>query len=433
MRLWVKWMYKCAVTSLGCKVNQCEAEALKEEMRALSYEIVDFSEKADVYIINTCCVTAEGERKSRQTVRRVLNVNENAVICVTGCAAQKTPDVFKKIKGVSIVAGNSQKHLLPQMIKEKLDDIFVEDMAKYSVYQDMPDSAGEKTRAFIKIQDGCNNFCSYCIIPYVRGRERSRSMESIMLECKRLAEKGFKEIVINGIHLSSYGKEWAYKPDLGDVVENICEIDGIERVRLGSLEPNVVTDEFLTKVTKHKEFSRQYHLSLQSGTDSVLKRMNRKYTASDYLLAVERIRKNYPLSAISTDIITGFPGETEEEFNETLRFSEKVGFAWVHVFPYSIREGTAAAKMENQLDKSVKTQRAHILSELCIKKGEEYRRQFVGEVKTVLCETNTNGVQEGLTEEHISVFFKSEPIENQFVKVKITKITPEGLWGERID
>lgn len=426
-------MFKCAVTSLGCKVNQCEAEALKEEMRALQYEIVDFEEKADVYIVNTCCVTAEGERKSRQVVRRALNANENAVICVTGCAAQKTPEVFKKIKGVSIVAGNSKKHLLPQLIKEKLDDIFVEDMSHYSVYQDMPDSTSEKTRAFIKIQDGCNNFCSYCIIPYVRGRERSRKIESIISECITLSKKGFKEIVINGIHLSSYGKEWNYEIDLGDVVERICEIDGIERVRLGSLEPNIVTDEFLKKVTKHKEFARQYHLSLQSGSDSVLKRMNRKYTTGDYFSAVERIRENYSLSAISTDIITGFPGETEEEFNETLAFAEKIGFAWVHVFPYSQREGTVASKMSGQLDKSVKSERAHVLSELCIKKGEEYRKQFLGKEKIVLAETNVNGIQEGLCEEHISVFFESTPLENQFVKIKITKIIPEGLWGERID
>lgn len=402
-------------------------------MRALQYEIVGFNEKADVYIINTCCVTAEGERKSRQAVRRVLSINEKAIICVTGCAAQKNPEVFKKIKGVAIVAGNSKKHLLPQMIKEKLDDIFVEDMTHFSLYTDMPDSIGEKTRAFIKVQDGCNNFCSYCIIPYVRGRERSRKLESIISECRTLSEKGFKEIVINGIHLSSYGKEWDFKPDLADVVEKICEIDGIERVRLGSLEPNIVTDVFLNKVTKHKEFARQYHLSLQSGSDSVLKRMNRKYTASDYFSAVQRIRENYPLSAISTDIITGFPGETEEEFQETLAFAQKVGFAWVHVFPYSQREGTAASKMTGQLDKSIKSQRAHVLSELCTKKGEEYRKQFIGKEKNVLAETNADGIQEGLTEEHIPVFFKSESLENQFVKIKITEIIPEGLRGERID
>lgn len=431
MRLWVKWMFKCAVASLGCKVNQCEAEALKEEMRALGYEIVDFSEKADVYIINTCSVTAEGERKSRQTVRKVQNVNKDAIICVTGCAAQRAPEVFKSIDGVSIVCGNSKKHLLPQMIKEKLNDIFVEDMSHFSKYQDMPDSVSEKTRAFIKIQDGCNNFCSYCIIPYLRGRERSRSIDSIIKECSELSKKGFKEIVINGIHLSSYGKEWGIT--LADVVEKVSEIDGIERVRLGSLEPNVITDEFLNKVTKHKEFCRQYHLSLQSGSNGVLKRMNRKYAAEDYLKAVERIRNNYSLSAISTDIITGFPGETEEEFNETLLFQDKIGFAWVHVFPYSVREGTVAEKMPCQLEKEVKVERARILSEKCRENGIKYRKNFVGETKTVLCETNDNGIQQGLTEEHIQVFFESEPIENQFIKVKITEVIPDGLKGERID
>ncbi len=418
---------------MGCKVNQCEAEALKEEMRSLGYFIVDFNEKADVYIINTCCVTAEGERKSRQTVRKALTLNENAVICVTGCAAQRTPEVFKSIEGVSIVCGNSKKHLLPQLIKEKLNDIFVEDMTHFDVYQDMPDSAGEKTRAFIKIQDGCNNFCSYCIIPYVRGRERSRSLESILSECIALQQKGFKEIVINGIHLSSYGKEWGYTPDLGDVVERICEIEGIERVRLGSLEPNIVTDEFLKKVTRHKEFCRHYHLSLQSGSDTVLKRMNRRYTSEDYFNAVTRIRNNYPLSAISTDIITGFPQETEKEFNETLEFQDKIGFAWVHVFPYSVREGTVAAKMDGQLNKEVKAERAHRLSEKCAENGRKYRERFVGKIKSVLCETNENGIQQGLTEEHLTVFFESAPIENQIVKIKITEATKNGLKGERID
>lgn len=426
-------MYKCAVASLGCKVNQCEADALKERMGELGYEIVDFFEKADVYIINTCCVTAEGERKSRQTVRKVQNLNKEAVICVTGCAAQRAPEVFKSIVGVSIVCGNSQKHMLPQMIKEKLDDIFVDDMSRFSTYQDMPDSTSEKTRAFIKIQDGCNNFCSYCIIPYVRGRERSRNLDSIIFQCKELSKNGFKEIVINGIHLSSYGKEWDFKPDLADVVEKVCQIDGIERVRLGSLEPNVVTDEFLEKVTRHKEFCRQYHLSLQSGSNRVLKRMNRKYTVEDYFRAVERIRNNYNLSAISTDIITGFPGETEDEYNETIAFQDKIGFAWVHVFPYSVREGTVAEKMSCQLEKEVKARRARILSEKCRKNGEKYRKNFVGEIKTVLCETNENNVQQGLTEEHISVFFESAPIENEFVKVKITSVTNDGLKGERID
>lgn len=426
-------MYKCAVTSLGCKVNQCEAEAIKTQMKDMGYEICDFSEKADVYIINTCCVTQEGERKSRQMVRRAHTLNENAEIFVTGCACQKEPETFKNIDGVKIVCGNSKKHLLPKMIKECLNGIFVDDMAKYECYDEMPDSAVEKTRAFIKVQDGCNNFCSYCIIPYLRGRERSRNIENIIKESTKLRDMGFKEIVINGIHLSSYGKEWDFKPSLKDVVKEICQIEDIERVRLGSLEPRVITDEFLKVLSENKEFCPNFHLSLQSGSDTVLKRMNRKYSTSEYFSAVQRIRKFYPQASISTDIITGFPGETDEEFNETLDFVKKVGFAWIHVFPYSKREGTVADKMPNQIEKEIKNQRAHVLSKHANEKGEEYRAQFIGKTKSVLCETNENNIQSGLTKEHILVQFESAQIENEIVNIKITKVTKNGLWGERIN
>ncbi len=425
-------MFKCALLALGCKVNQCETESLARMMRENGFEIVDFSEKADAYIINTCCVTAEGERKSRQMVRRAKALNENCVIAVTGCAAQKDPDEFLKIDGVKIVVGNSHKGELPKMITEKIYESRVDDISHFDVYNELPDAAAEKTRAFIKIQDGCNNFCSYCIIPYVRGRECSRKFESIIEECKKLAENGFKEIVINGIHLSSYGKEWNYKPDLGDVVREICKIDGVERVRLGSLEPNIVTKEFLQKATESQKFCKQYHLSLQSGSDTVLERMNRKYTCNQFEKAVSLIRENYADSAISTDIIVGFPGETEQEFAETLAFAEKIGFAWVHVFPYSVREGTVAAKMDGQIEKSIKAKRAKILAELCKRKSLEYRKRFVGTVQEVLCENNTDGIQTGLTKEHISVEFNSENIENQIVKIKILNASREGLAGERI-
>ncbi len=395
-------------------------------------QIVEFNEKADIYIINTCSVTQEGERKSRQTVRKAYGLNENALICVTGCAAQRAPEAFKEIDGVSLVVGNSKKHQLSDMIKNKLTGVFVEDISRYATYNDMPCASTEKTRAFIKVQDGCNNFCTYCIIPYLRGRECSRDKASILNECIGLKNKGFKEIVVNGIHLSSYGKEWNYETDLGDIVEMISQIDGIERVRLGSLEPNVICEEFLTKVNRHTEFMQHYHLSLQSGSDTVLKRMNRKYTTKEYFDAVELIRKANPLAAISTDIITGFPGETEDEFNETLEFVKKVGFSWVHVFPYSVRKGTVGEKLEGQLDKSVKAERAHRLSEISKKCGEAYRSKFIGKTKKVLCETNTDGVQIGLIEEHIPVYFKSEPLENEIVNVKIIGIADDGLQGERI-
>lgn len=425
-------MFRCALTTLGCKVNQCETQALAEMMKKNGYTIVDFDELAEVYIINTCCVTAEGERKSRQLVRRAVAKNPLAVIAVTGCAAQKAPELFYGIPGVSIVAGNTQKQNLPAMILSGLKGCSVEDMTHFSAYQELPDSLGEKTRAFIKIQDGCNNFCSYCIIPYVRGRECSRELERIEEQCRELARAGFCEIVLNGIHLSSYGREWNFSVSLADVVERVAAIDGIERVRLGSLEPNIITDEFLSRVCVQEAFCRQYHLSLQSGSDTVLKRMNRRYTAEEYLQAVEKIRKLDPLSAISTDIIVGFPGETEEEFHQTLAFAEKVGFAWVHVFPYSAREGTRAAVMEGQLPKSVKAARAAQLSTLCEQKSKEYRRQFIGRIKSVLCENDFGGRQYGLTKEHVQVSFPGEGLAGKIVFVKITQLSEDGLLGERI-
>jgi len=425
-------MCRCAIVTLGCKVNQCESGALAEMMRENGYEIVGEDDLAEVYIINTCCVTAEGERKSRQAVRRALTINPSAVIAVTGCASQRAPEVFKAIEGVSIVVGNSHKSELPRMLTDKLYGTFCDDMSHFNTYQEMPDFSSERTRAFIKIQDGCNNFCSYCIIPYVRGRECSRLLTDIIRQCENIAEAGYKEIVINGIHLSSYGKEWNYSVDLGDVVKAICEIDGIERVRLGSLEPNIISDAFLKKVTSCEKFCRQYHLSLQSGSNGVLKRMNRKYTAEEFYSAVEKIRNNYPLSAISTDIITGFPQETEEEFNETLAFCNKVGFAWAHVFPYSVREGTVAEKMSGQIEKRVKCERAAILSRLCTEKGMEYRRQFIGKTVAVLCENEKHGKANGLICEHIQVEFEGSELQNRIVNVKITDISENGLIGERM-
>lgn len=423
-------MYKCGIITLGCKVNQCESESLAKMMELRGYEIVEHNEKADVYIVNTCCVTGEGERKSRQAVRKAKTVNPDCIIAVTGCAVQRSPETFENIDGVEIIVGNGNKSEICDLIESRMHKVNVTDANAFSSFEEMIDVTGEKTRAFVKIQDGCNNFCSYCIIPYVRGRERSRDKESILGECKRLAQKGFKEIVLNGIHLSSYGKEWGFAPDLADITEAVCEIEGIERVRLGSLEPTVISEDFLKRVTSHREFCRQYHLSLQSGCDTVLKRMNRKYTCADFEKAVEFIRKNDPDSAISTDIITGFPAETDEEFKTTQSFAEKIGFAWVHVFPYSVREGTAAEKMSGQIEKHVKAERAKELSLLCRKKGEEYRERFVGQVKEVLCETEKNGVWHGLTKEHIQVSFFGENSENEIVKVKITAVTSEGLCGE---
>ncbi len=423
-------MYKCALITLGCKVNQCETQAIAEMMQKRGYTIVDFNEYADVYIINTCCVTAEGERKSRQYVRRACTKNKNSIIAVTGCAAQKAPDIFEKIENVSIVAGNSKKAQLADMIENKLRGVSVDDMSHFNKYSEMSDSLVEKTRAFIKIQDGCNNFCSYCIIPYVRGRECSRKKENIIAQCDHLAKQGFKEVVLTGIHLSAYKGENG--EDIADIVNAVNKINGITRIRLGSLEPIVITKAFMENVMQSSKFCHQYHLSLQSGCDSVLKRMNRHYTTQDFLSSAELIRSFYPDAAVSTDIIVGFPGETEEEFCQTIEFVKKIGFAFVHVFPYSIRPGTVAAKMQDQIEKEVKAERANKLIKVCAEVGKEYRQRFLNRTVEVLCENNENKIQTGLTREHVSVSFESESLSGKEVKVKIKKVTDTGLWGEII-
>ncbi len=398
-------------------------------MKEYGYEIVSFDEKADVYIINTCCVTAEGERKSRQTVRKASSLNPDAVIAVTGCASQRVPQEFKNLPNVRIIAGNAHKNELPEMITGAIDEIRISDMSHFDKYLEMPDILNEKTRAFVKVQDGCNNFCSYCIIPYVRGRECSRKPENVLKQCERLAEEGFSEIVLTGIHLSSYKSGDC---DLGELTARVCDIDGIERVRLGSLEPNVITDKFLDKVMCKSEFCNQYHLSLQSGSDTVLKRMNRKYTAAGYAEAVEKIRRRFPDAAISTDIIVGFCGETDNEFAETLGFARKIGFAWVHIFPYSSREGTVASRMGDTLSKAEKAARASKLSEICVCEGRKYRERFIGSVKDVLCETDDGNTQLGLTREHIPVEFAGNGLSGTTVNIKITGVTENGLRGERI-
>lgn len=424
-------MYSCAIYTLGCKVNQCESESIASQLKVQGYKIVDFSQKADVYVINTCCVTAEGERKSRQMVRRALSKNKDALIAVTGCAAQRQPEVFKQIQGVKIVAGNSKKGELANLIKENIDVIKVEDLTRFDKYNELDDFIAEKTRAFVKIQDGCNNFCSYCIIPYVRGRECSRELENIIAQCKKLADNGFKEIVLTGIHLSSYGKE--FNKTLADAVEAVCDIDKIKRVRLGSLEQCVITDEFLSRLKKQEKFCPQFHLSLQSGSDSVLKRMNRKYTADEFFVATQKIKEVFPLAAITTDIITGFCGETEDEFLQTKEFVKKVGFAQAHIFPYSEREGTVAAKQKGQVDKAIRAKRANELIAFCRELTDKYLNNFIGKELEVLLETQQDDIADGISREHVRVYIKENlaPL-NEIVNVKVKSIFKDGVLGERI-
>lgn len=423
---------KCALTTLGCKVNQCETDALAEAMRAQGYEIVPFEEEADVVIVNTCCVTAEGERKSRQIVRRAAKISPRAKIVVTGCAAQRAPEMFSSLPQVALVTGNAQKRDIPRLLARAYASENEYDQASGGSDK-LPEAQTERTRAFLKIQDGCDHFCTYCVIPYVRGRECSCLPDAIEAQAARLALNGFKEIVLTGIRLSAYGRDRGGTPSLTDVVCRLSRIPGIARVRLGSLEPDALTDEILDKLFALPTFCRHFHLSLQSGCDGVLRRMHRRYTAADALAVAEKIRARDPLCALTADIIVGFPGETEDEFEQTLALVQKIGFAFVHVFPYSERAGTAAAVMPDQVPKAVRHARAGRLSALCEACGKAFRAQFLGQIVSVLVETSSGGQCRGLCTQYLPVSFAGDFCENEIVPVRVTGVSEEGFWGERID
>ncbi|SFB24748.1 threonylcarbamoyladenosine tRNA methylthiotransferase MtaB [Acetitomaculum ruminis DSM 5522] len=369
-------MKKAAFHNLGCKVNAYETDAMLESLKNDGYEIVDFNEEADIYIINTCSVTNVADKKSRQMIHRAKKKNPNALIIACGCYVQTSKDEVIKDGTAHIVIGTNHKNKILDYIKDYYDGaekiVNIDDISHEHQYEKITaNQAGENTRAYMKIQDGCNQFCSYCIIPYARGRARSRSFEDIYEEAKVLASKKYKEIVLTGIHLSSYGK------DTGDtllhVIKELSCIEGIERIRLGSIEPGIISDEFLEEVSKIKEFCPHFHISMQSGCDSVLKRMNRHYTADEYYEKCCKIRKYFEHPAITTDVIVGFPMESEEEFNETYDFIKKVEFYETHVFKYSRRKGTKADKMEGQVKEEIKNERSDIL----LKENELKRKKFI--------------------------------------------------------
>lgn len=386
-------MKKVAIHSLGCKVNSYEAESMEIMLRDEGYEIVPFSEdvQADIYIINTCSVTNIADRKSRQMLHKAKKMNPEAVVVAAGCYVQADPDGVKKDECVDIVLGNNMKI----SIVEALNDYFggsdktsylVDINDKYQEYESLKiNQTGEHTRAYIKIQDGCNQFCSYCIIPYVRGRVRSRKPEDIVNEVKTLAATGVKEVVLTGIHISSYGTDLE-NISLIELIEAIHEIEGIKRIRLGSLEPRIITEEFAKRIAGLEKICPHFHLSLQSGCDKTLKAMNRKYNTEEYYEGCVKLREVFDNPAITTDVIVGFPGETEEDFLETRKFLEKVHFYEMHIFKYSRRKGTVADRMEGQVDEKVKTQRSAILLELENKMSKEYRQQHIGKTEEVLIE-----------------------------------------------
>lgn len=425
--------------TLGCKVNQYETEAMSEIFSKNGYKIADFNEVCDVYVINTCTVTSIGDRKSRQMIRRAKHLNPNSIVAVVGCYSQVSPDEVAKIEGVNIILGTKDRknlcEIADKMLAEKENQkkvTDVENALKNREYEELEiKEYAEKTRAFVKIEDGCNEFCTYCIIPFARGPVRSRKLENIVKEVEFLAQKGFCEVVLTGIHLASYGKDLK-NVSLSDVICAAAEVPGISRIRLGSLEPRILTEEFIQKIAGTKKVCNHFHISLQSGCDETLKRMNRKYTTAEYENSVKLLRRYFDNPAIATDIMVGFPGETDEEFEKSLAFMEKIAFADAHVFSYSNRKGTKADVMENQIDPKVKEVRHKAMEGTVARLKNEYLESMAGKNLRVLFEQEiSDGVYEGTSENYAKVIMKSDvDISKKCKTVKIIKAENGFLTAE---
>lgn len=421
--------------TLGCKVNQYETNAMMQKFQENGYEIVEIDNVSDICVVNTCTVTNMSDRKSRQALRKVKDKNKDAIIVATGCYAQSSKEELEKMTEIDVVLGNEEKRDIVKYVEKYFEQnqklISVQDISAQKEFEDMGQiSYTEKIRAVIKVQDGCNQFCSYCIIPYARGRVRSRKIDSIIKEIEQIAQKGIKEVVITGIHLASYGKDFEENIGLIDLLEEINKIDGIVRIRLGSLEPKIITEEFMQRLIKLEKICHHFHLSLQSGCDNTLKRMNRKYTTSEFEEIVQRLRKYYNDVILTTDIIVGFPGETEEDFETTYNYLKKINFYKMHVFPYSPRKGTVAAKMKNQIDSTVKEKRSHKLIELSNECEIEFLDRYVGKELKVLFEKQDGEYIKGHTTNYLVVKVKETELENQIKDVKIVSRDNLELIGE---
>lgn len=425
-------MKKAALHNLGCKVNAYETEAMQEMLENAGYEIVPFKEKADIYIINTCTVTNMADRKSRQMLHKARKMNPDAVIVAAGCYVQALEDTNQIDSSVDIVIGNNKKQNLVEILKEyeaehRKNEPFSEmiDINHTQEYEALHlSTTGEHTRAYIKVQDGCNQFCSYCIIPYARGRVRSRDKQDVVEEVKRLSANGYKEVVLTGIHLSSYGVDLKNDENLLTLIQAVHDIKGIERIRLGSLEPRIITEEFAQTISSMPKICPHFHLSLQSGCNETLKRMNRRYTSEEYYEKCMLLRKYFENPALTTDVIVGFPGETEDEFEKSRAFVEKVGFYETHVFKYSKRHGTKAAVMPEQIPEEIKTQRSEVLLKLHDKQKKKYEETFYGKEVEILVEETVEKegrkIQTGHTKEYIKIGIESEKnLQNQVIKGKI--------------
>lgn len=434
-------MKKAALHNLGCKVNAYETEAMQHLLEEAGYEIVPFTQKADVYVINTCSVTNMADRKSRQMLHKAKKNNPDSIVVAAGCYVQTSEKEVLNDLSVDIVIGNDRKHDLVRLLDEySLDSVndTVDDIndGKHDFEELFIDQTKEYTRAFIKVQDGCNQFCSYCIIPYARGRVRSRRFENVIAEVERLAANGFKEVVLTGIHLSSYGVDFEEDTGLLELIQAVNAVKGIERIRLGSLEPKIVTEHFASELSKLDKICPHFHLSLQSGCDATLKRMNRKYTTKEYERGCELLRKYFVHPAITTDVIVGFPGETEEEFEQTKAYLEHIHFYEMHIFKYSKRKGTRAAVMPDQIDEQVKAARSEKLIALGHDMSKEFRKFYIGKNEEVLFEEKAViGDKEyfvGYTKEYVKVAKETaENLENQIVSGRISgMLTDEILLFE---
>lgn len=432
--------------TLGCKVNQYETNAMEQQFIKNNYEIVENTQKADIYVINTCTVTNMAERKSRQMLRRVKEINPFAVLVVCGCYAQVAKNELEQIPEIDIILGINEKNEIVQIVENYMEKMAeqdkrsqkaeIDDVSKQKEFLDFGDvTYTEKNRAVVKVQDGCNMFCSYCIIPYARGRIRSRKIESVVSEIKKIAKEGIKEVVITGIHVASYGKDFdnentSKKIRLIDLLEAINKIDGIDRIRLSSLEPTIVDEEFATRISKLYKICDHFHLSLQSGCDETLKRMNRKYTTQIYRDAVATLRKYYPEASFTTDVIVGFPGETDEEFAKTYEFLKEIDFYRLHVFKYSPRRGTVAEKMPNQIDGNKKEERSNKLIELSNSTENKHNQSYIGKTVKVLFEEFEDGFFKGHTTNYMMVKVageeeQSDKFVNKILNVKIKENNDE--------
>lgn len=423
---------KVAFYTLGCKVNQYETNGMIQAFLENGYEIVDFTEKSDIYIINTCTVTSISDKKSRQMIRRTKQLNPEAIVVAVGCYAQIAKDKLEEIEDIDLILGISEKteiiKYVEEEIKERSPKTYISDVMHQKQFVDFGSvNYTDKNRVAIKVQDGCNQFCTYCIIPYARGRIRSRKIENVKKEIEDLAKKGIKEIVITGIHVASYGKDLEENIGLINLLEEINKINGIERIRLSSLEPTLITEEFVERLSKLKKICDHFHLSLQSGCNDTLKRMNRHYSTEDFKKATELLRKTYPNVALTTDIIVGFPGETDEEFNTTYDFLKKIKFYKMHVFKYSPRHGTKAEKMPNQVDGNIKEERSKKLIELSDKNEIYQNKKYINKNLEVLVEEFEDGYYKGHTTNYIMVKIQenTKNLQNKIVTAKI--IDNEGI------